>query len=208
MTPFELKLHNDLDVERQRFGSEWTFQWHKLRMEGKVVDVDRFDGGRIYLGGIEFGYQQQCIFWQAIGRYLKGKVHETFGKWDVDTKHYPPEARKSSLEGTGRELWVFVAGVSQYALKTEQALRGKNGVPAKEKSMESSGTHAGANAEIVRLLEAHKKLLPVEPAAVGVESKPLSRTARLEKWYSEHKALTWLIGIVITAVGIAAKMFL
>jgi acetyl esterase/lipase len=93
MTPFEVSLQSELDLEQYRFGNEWLFRWRNLNIEGKTVDVDRFDGGRITLGEITFGDQQQSIFWQAIGRYLNGKVHSTFQKWDEETKGYPTMPR-------------------------------------------------------------------------------------------------------------------
>jgi hypothetical protein len=89
MTPFELSLGPELDIERQRFGNEWMFKWYCLNMEGRTVDVPSFDGGRITIGGVLFQGQAQSIYWQSIGRYLNGKVHETFQKWDKDTRSYP-----------------------------------------------------------------------------------------------------------------------
>lgn len=108
-----MTLQHELELEEYRFGNEWLFRWHNLNIEGKVVDVDRFDGGRIILGGITFGDQQQSIYWQAIGRYLAAKVHAVFRKWDEETRDYSGVLRKSSLEGTCRLLNVFVAGIIQ-----------------------------------------------------------------------------------------------
>jgi len=47
MTPFELSLKHDLDIERLRFDNEWLFKWHCLNMEGRTVDVPRFDVSRM-----------------------------------------------------------------------------------------------------------------------------------------------------------------
>jgi hypothetical protein len=66
MTPFELSLENDLNVEWQRFANDWLFKWHGMTYEGGKTDVDDFRGGRIRYAGIAFGHQQQQIFWQAI----------------------------------------------------------------------------------------------------------------------------------------------
>src|SRR5947208_808532 len=118
ITPFELSLQSELEVEGRRFGNEWLFKWHGMTYERGVTDVDSFDGGRIHYQGINFGYQQQQIFWQAIKRYLQGKVHATFRRWDEETKSYPSELRRSSLEGTSRLMMTFVAGVMKNALET------------------------------------------------------------------------------------------
>jgi hypothetical protein len=159
MTPFELSLGHELDIERQRFGNEWLFKWYCLNMEGRTVDVPSFDGGRITIGGVLFQGQAQSIYWQSIGRYLNGKVHETFQKWDQDTRSYPAALRSSSLDGTERLLGQFVASVAGRALETDRALRGR-GSPATDTPIEGSGVHTGANVEIHRLALAHRALLP------------------------------------------------
>lgn len=161
MTPFELGLKHDLDIERRRFDSEWLFQWHNLNIEGQVVNVPSFDGGRIAAGGVLFQGQPQSLYWQAIERYLKGKVHEVFQKWDQDTRSYLAGLRSSSLQGTERLLTEFVAGVARRALETDQALRGR-GTPATDKPAEGSAAHSGANVEIHRLALAHRSLLLTE----------------------------------------------
>lgn len=161
MTPFELSLRNELDVERMRFGNEWLFKWHSINIEGRSVDVDRFDGGRISYGGIVFEGQPQAVYWRAIGRYLNGKVHAIFQKWDQETRAYPVAARRSSLDGTERLLWEFVANVVRHATETDQALRGR-GHPKADVPRDASGAHTGANVEIHRLAKAHRELLPSE----------------------------------------------
>jgi hypothetical protein len=159
MTPFELSLGHDLDIERQRFGNEWLFKWHCLNMEGRTVDVPSFDGGRITIGGVLFQGQAQSLFWQALGRYLNGKVHETFQKWDQDTRVYPAGLRSSSLDETERLLRQFVAGIAHRALETDRAIRGR-GVPVTDTPIEGSGMHSGVNVEILRLADAYRALLP------------------------------------------------
>jgi len=113
------------------------------------------------LGGIVFQGQSQSIFWQALGRYLKGKVHEIFQKWDQETRSYPVSLRLSSLDGTERLLTQFVAGVARRALETDQALRGR-GTPATDTPFEGGLAHSSANVEIHRLALAHRTLLPAE----------------------------------------------
>jgi hypothetical protein len=111
MTPFELSLGHELDIERRRFDSEWLFQWYNILSEDRIVDVPSFDGGRITRNG-RFEGQFQSLYWQAIGRYLNSKVHEIFRRWDQETGSYPADQRRSSLDGTARLLGQFIAGVS------------------------------------------------------------------------------------------------
>jgi hypothetical protein len=200
VTPCELSLRSELEVEHRRFDSEWLFQWHKLNMPGHTVDVDRFDGGRITLGGILFGDQQQAVYWQAIERYLKGRVHWAFRRWDEEAKGYPNELRRSSLEGTGRIVSGFVAGIVARAIKTDQAVRGR-GFPKTDKPRGSDESLVGARVEIDRLITAHQKLL----APHNEESQTLKK--RLEKWYGENKAVVWIIGLVLAIAGIVARVF-
>jgi hypothetical protein len=161
MTPFELNLGHELDIERQRFDSEWLFRWHSIRSDRHIVDVPDYRGGRITVGGRVFDSQCQSIFWQALGRYLNGKVHEVFQRWDHETSPYPAALRRSSLEGTERLLRQFVAALMGRANSTDQALRG-DGTPKTDKALEGSGAHSHANAEILRLKQAHEVLLPAD----------------------------------------------
>jgi hypothetical protein len=159
MTPFELSLGHELEIEQQHFDNEWLFKWHCLNMEGKTVDVPRFDGGRITIGGVLFQGQAQSIYWQAIGRYLNGKVHETFQKWEHETRSYPTALRASSLDGTERLTTQFVARVAQRSLETFRAVAGR-GSPVTDPSYEGSAMHSAANVEILRLANAIRALLP------------------------------------------------
>src|SRR5262245_14231766 len=116
MTPFELSLEHDLNAEWRRFANEWLFKWHGMGYEGGSTDVDDFQGGRICYGGGAFGNQQQAVFWQAIERYLLKRVHETFQKWDAETKQYSAMIRLNSIDGVERHLREFVHHISQHAL--------------------------------------------------------------------------------------------
>ena len=158
MTPFELNLRHELDIERQRFDNEWLFQWYNIRSEKRIVDVPDYRGGRIAWGGIRFEGQSQLIYWQAFGRYLNCKVHEVFQRWDRETSPYPPALRRSSLDGIERLLRQFVAGLVVRANATDQALRG-DGTPKTDKALEGSEAHSHANAEIIRLKQAHEALM-------------------------------------------------
>jgi hypothetical protein len=110
MTPFEVALGSELNVEWQKFSNGWLLKWHGITYEGGITDVDDFRGGRIHYGGIKFGRQQQRIVWQAIDRYLSQTIHSTYKEWDEKTRPYPLELRKSSLDGTGRSLRQFDRG--------------------------------------------------------------------------------------------------
>jgi hypothetical protein len=65
VTPVELSIDAELNVEIQRFANDWLFKWHGMTYEGGKTDVEDFRGGRIHFAGIKFGHQQQAIYWQA-----------------------------------------------------------------------------------------------------------------------------------------------
>jgi hypothetical protein len=167
MTPFEINLDNDLDIEAQRFANEWLFYWHNLNIKGRKVDLDRFDGGRITYGGIKFGDQQQQVFWQAIGRYLNQKILEAFRAWDASTSAYPLPARRSSIDGVAQRLRQFVAQVITQSTDTDRALRGA-GYPEQVQPFDSASYLARMNSEISKLGDAHKALIDQAP---GIETR-------------------------------------
>jgi hypothetical protein len=124
MTPFELGLENDLNVEWQRFANDWLFKWDGMTYAGGVTDVDDFRGGRIHYSGIKFGHQQQQIFWQALERYLLAKIHEVFNRWALETSSYSLPTKLVSIEQVERNLRRFVYQIIQHALDTDRSLRG------------------------------------------------------------------------------------
>jgi hypothetical protein len=198
MTPFELYLEGELNVEWQRFANEWLFKWHGMTYEGGVTDVDDFRGGRIHYGGIMFGHQQQQIFWESIDRYLIQKVHEIFKRWDAETAKYSATIRLASIDGIERHLRQFVHRIIQHSLQTDRALRGM-GYPANVTQYDSSGNMSRVDAEIVRLAHAHRALL--EETIKNQTTVPvLSGKQRFETFLSNHKGILSLIGILVAVV--------
>lgn len=175
VTPFELSLERELNVERQRFDNQWLFKWHGMTYSGGVTDVEDFRGGRIHYGGITFGHQQQQVFWQAIERYLLLQVHEAFKKWDTETKGYSPEARLRSIDGVSQKIRTFVRQINVRAVETDRRLRGA-GYPGSVQPFNSAGQMSRAEAEILRLVEAHKQLIVEDiekaKARLGFAARP------------------------------------
>jgi hypothetical protein len=159
MTPFELSLQHDLNVEQQRFDSDWLFKWYGMTYEGGTTDVEDFKGGRITYGGILFEGTPPLVFWNAVERYLLKQVHASFQRWDQETASYPAAARRPCLERTEGLIRAFVATVVQRAVKTDQALRGR-GTPKTDMPAGSSEAHAQANAAIHQLALAHMTMIP------------------------------------------------
>lgn len=196
MTPFELSLESELNREWQRFANEWLFQWHNLNIEGHAVDVDRFDGGRIHYGGIRFGSQQQQVFWQAIGLYLNQTIHGTFKRWDVETRAYPNNVRRVSIDGLERNLKQFVAKIVQLSTETDGRLRGQ-GYPQNVAPINSAGHLSRANFEVLRLAEAHRALID---ESIQKQRGRLSHMQRLEDFLSNHKGIMAAIAIAVAII--------
>src|SRR3990170_5195807 len=194
LTPFELKLRHELDLEFRRMDSDWFFRWHNLNIQNSVVDVDRFDGGRIHTGGVVFEGQIQQIYWETLTRFLKQTIHATFATWKRDTADYPIEQQKHSLEGVAASLWRFVSKIIEHGVDTDRRLRG-SGYPENVKKFNASGFHSAANAEIERLRSAHSALVS-EPKAAKRSS-----LHRLESFFS-----TWpgIVAISLALLGIIA----
>ena len=89
----------------------------------------------------------------------------------------------------------------QRATETDRALRGRGDPRSVDPYPRATGAQTRANAEILRLVEAHKQL--IEESAIAASATPLRK---LEKWYSENKALAWLIGLSVATLLAIAKL--
>jgi hypothetical protein len=199
VTPFELSLQNDLNIEWQRFANDWLFKWYGMTYEGGVTDVDDFRGGRIHFGGIKYGGQQQQIFWQALDRYLISKVHEIFKRWDTETAEYSVTTRLLSIDGVERHLRQFVHRIIEHARDTDQRLRGR-GYPRDVVPYDATKHMNSAQAEIGRIAQAHKKLLQAALEKERKYKEPIQLWKQLENFYANNKGLIWLGGLIVAAI--------
>jgi hypothetical protein len=201
VTPVELSIEADLNLETQRFNNDWLFKWYGMTYEGGNTDVEDFRGGRIHFSGITFGYQQQTIYWQAIDVYLRQKTHAIFKQWDSDSKSYPLTTRRASIDGVEQTLKRFVARILSLSLNTEKRLRG-NGNPY---IPSSDQTYSGG--EISYLAAAHRALIDQAIEEQKAQT-PRSYWKWLEAFYANNKGLTWLCtAILVPVIGFAWHYF-
>jgi hypothetical protein len=207
MSPFELTLESELNVEVQRFNNGWLFKWYGMTYEGGQTDVDDFRGGRIHYAGIKFGHQQQQIFWDAIDRYLDQKVHEIFKQWDTETRVYSNEVRRKSIDGVERTLGRFVSRVVAFGKETDRRLRG-NGYPESVPAADDVVARVHTRAEISNLATSHRMLLDalIERELATRSSVPVSRKQRVENWLSNHKGILAAIGITIGLLTLVLRL--
>jgi hypothetical protein len=128
-------------------------------------------------------------------------MHATFGRWDEETKTYPPNLRRTSLDATERLANMFVAGVIGRGIKTDQAVRGR-GYPKTDTPYQTTGVNTAARAEIERLKTAHVTLIR---EAVVVESK--SWVKKVEEFFSSWRGILTAVGIVVAIAGLVLRFF-
>jgi len=200
MTPFELAVEKDLNIEADRFYNQWIFKWHGMTYEGGKTDVEDFKGSRIQLAGGQFGYSQQVIYSQAIDRYLLLKVHEIFQLWETETKGYSARTRLASITGVERALGRFVTTVTQRSLETAARLRNVSGTIVAA-GQHHVGTPPGA--EVMRLAQAHRALLEEEIKREAAALVPDGKAwvGWLEKFHKNNPGLIWFVGGVSAVVA-------
>jgi hypothetical protein len=203
VTPVEPSIDAELSVEIQRFHNDWLFKWYAMTYEAGLTDVEDFRGGRVRLGGVTFGHQQQAIYWQAIDLYMRQKVHAVFKEWDVGTQSYPMAVRRSSIDGVEQSLGRFVVSTLQHALQTDKRLRG-DGNPVGHSPPPGKG---GVGAEVARLATAHRALIDQAAVQTAKTETPRSYWKWLEALYANNKGLIWFIGVAVAVVTFAVHFF-
>lgn len=200
-TPFDLSLPHELDSEAQSFANNWLFKWHNLNIEDGVVDVEDFYGGNFGVGGIVFEGQIRELYWRSVEKYLAGKIHSTFEKWDFVTSKYPCELRQLSLDRTRLCLLQFASRVVDRARDTDRRLRGR-GFPDKVTQRNVSGLQSGLVAEIDRLTAAYASLLQTPVIA------DKSLIAQAEEFFTSWRGTIAVLGIFLALIfGILKILF-
>ncbi|MBX3534040.1 MAG: hypothetical protein KF826_06795 [Xanthobacteraceae bacterium] len=124
MTPFGLKLQAELDLERHRMANEWFFKWHAIG-RGNLVEIDRFDGGKIRYSGISFRGSPQDVYRDAIRRYARNKVSEVFERLEPELANYPASKIDEAINDTSELLLSFLQSIARKASETESILLGQ-----------------------------------------------------------------------------------
>ena len=186
-TPFELDLCHQIEADLLRFSNEWLFQWHKINMPNRIVDVDDFNGRRISLGGCVFEGQPQDIYWQAVGRHLTNYTRATVSRWSVETASYPIKLKVASLKKCEALLIYYIAQIVSRATDTDQRLRGR-GFPEQDVPLHSSRTQSLANSNARTLIAAQSALL-----AEGTNTW----ISAANRWAIQNAGLLAVCGILI-----------
>lgn len=195
MTPFALKLQNELENEYVRMDHEWFFPWHGYNVEGRVVEVETFGGGpKTHLGGGgEFGgTSSELVYWTAIARYLRNKVSDVFDLADAEIRSTSPTSAATIAEETARVLNSFCHRIFFHAVETAKAVKGR-GYP--------DAQYMPPNVEkdnFAALIEQRKNAL----ISFYNANERAGWFTRLETWCNSNKGKLTLAGISIAVLAL------
>lgn len=153
-------MQTELANEFSRMDSEWFFPWHGLN-SGREINLDRFDGRRIRLGGGPYGGSDESVYWTAIGRYLNNKINEIFELADKEIRNSGQSKVQAIVEDTAARRNVANFAPSAAAKKPEirtllRAAQGKVG-----NNWIDRRPHWGWICNIAVFLVLWRKLLPM-----------------------------------------------
>jgi hypothetical protein len=206
VTPFGYKLQTELSNEFSRMDSEWFFPWHGLN-SGREINLDRFDGRRIRLGGGTYGGSDEGVFWSAIGRYLSNKINEVFDLADKEIRHASQSKVRAIVEDAASVVEEYCWRIRRHAIDTDRRLRGR-GNP----NPDYSSPHADKmefTSEIARRKAALVSFHVPEEALEPTRSlpPPLTLSKRFERVYDANKGKWATVALIVGAIGVALRYF-
>lgn len=196
-TPFGYKMQTELANEFSRLDSEWFFPWHGLN-SGREINIDRFDGRRIRLGGGPYGGSDESVYWTAIGRYLDNKINEIFELADKEIRDSDRSNVQAIVEDSAIVAEQYCWRVRRQAIDTDRRLKGR-GNPDPDYSspyadrMEFTGEIARRKAALASFYVPEEAPLP--------SPLPLPKNQRYERFYERHKGKWATIALIVAIIG-------
>ena len=164
----------------------------------------RFPGGRIHLGGVVYEGQVQRIYWDALARYLRAKVHESFREWEA-TCEKCGSARLPSLLATQNLILSFCDLLIKQAIDTDRRLRGR-GYPDSVQPHDASSLTESVSEEIRALTDAHKGVLNEASPTPAPQSWSMRGIERLAVSTTKYRGTLWAIATVVGIMLAAWKL--
>lgn len=190
-TPLYPVFRKRIEDAAERIIREQVTPWAFLTA-GSPFKVKQFSGRDISYQGVGFEGSPSNVFWgRYIDPFLEALAIEEIGGAVSSAKERGVDATALLPEIQGL-LVAAVLKVFRQMAEIDQRLRGK-GFPEKV-SLRSTET------EVNRLREFIDECVRSELAMW----KP---RWRVEEWYDRNKFLVWLVGIIVTVAGLAAKLF-
>ncbi|MBW5438472.1 hypothetical protein FXB41_28030 [Bradyrhizobium canariense] len=208
MPPFDLKQQKALSDEFRRMEDEWFSKWQNIQIEGYLVDVDDFSGGRIHVDRNASERTIQRIYWQSLDRHLANGIHRAMERWDVETAHYPEEQRRLALVDLSEVLRHHVKRVGEKARQVHYRLPD---IPEILSRSYCESFVSTATTEINRLEKAHLTLLDGMISAQKAQPPPApqpkaSVMRRFNAFLYEWKGVIGLVTAVIGVIGMVFKL--
>lgn len=184
--------------------SEWFFRWHALNYgTGQLVDVDRFDGGRIRIGGVEFWGSTELVYWDAIARYVHNKINEIFERTEQEIRTVGSQHAAILAEDTASVLFPFFQRILAHAVDTDRRLKGRGFLDKAYTSPHQIKVSFAAEIE-----QRKKSIVEFYPAPNT--NAPNFREPWFEKFFERHKGKFQLFGVFAagcTIVGVLGRAF-
>lgn len=182
---FQKRINDATDQLIQRQVTPWVFL-----SAGPRFRVKRFDGREITYAGIRFEGSPQKVFWSRyIDPFLESMAIEEIAvsvtlarERDIDARLLLPEVQGLLIAAAKRTFFQMA--------EVERRLLGR-GDP-------ESISLRSIERELQQIIEFIEERVRCE--IVMWRPKP-----KLEEWYERNKSWVWLIGTVITVVGLVAK---
>lgn len=206
VTPFGYKLQTELSNEFSRIESEWFFPWHGLN-SGREINLDRFDGRRIRLGGGSYGGSDEGVFWSAVGRHLSNKINEVFDLADEEIRLASHLKVQAIVEDAASVVEEYCWRIRRHAIDTDRRLLGR-GNPDPDYSspraerMEFASEIARRKAALISF-HVPEEVPDVSPPPTLPPLLTLSK--RYERVYDGHKGKWATAALIIGAIGVALR---
>lgn len=184
------KLEREFRVLEEKQVTPWAFL-----NTGKPFRVAKFDGGFITYEGIKFAGSCRDVFW---GSYIRFFLEDIVDRAFTETREFCIEhdiPRRLPLDETSSQLQLGCSRIYNRMADIDQRARGE-GYP--DSVSKKDVTH-----EVDRMRDFIFARLDSEHAL-----SPKAAEKTVNSWYDQNKFWVWIIGVLLTVLGLLAKLFL
>lgn len=182
---FQKRISDSFEQLRKNQVHPWA-----MLNSGKPINIKKHDQSQISYKGIGFEGSPEHVFWS---RYIEPFMEEIAineidaaiklaTERNVDVKKLLPEVRDLLMGG--------VANTFSEMAKIDQRLKGR-GFPNKIKIRSVEKEYSTMKTFIEVRIESELKMWKAKP--------------KFEVWYEHNKSMVWILGIVLSLIGLYAK---
>lgn len=196
--PQVFSLEQAYSEELRRMKSEWFFQWHFIG-ENRRIHIDRFDGGEIVFGGIQFDGSARDVYWDALRRYSAGFENAEFAKIAGTASELPADQRAVFVAQSTGLVQSFLRQIADYAVERDVILRSRNyQLSSGSSKPEPDYQHYDA---IARTAELPKRIKSFEYFVLNPDQSKSSTLIVVIEWAKRFQPILWIIFGIIGAVA-------